>query len=115
MGRRHPQDGRRAPAFGAARQTVAMTRRMTQTFTGSAQPEVTITFPGDHQHTGVYFSLLRAWAVDDETGDWWGMCNYYAGVGMQYLDWIHQDHLRPSGDVTDDGLIGGRDGTQGRH
>ena len=34
------------------------------------------------------------------------MCNYYAGVGMQYLDWIHEDHLRPSGDLTDDdGLV----------
>ena len=34
------------------------------------------------------------------------MCDYYAGVGMQYLDWIHQDHLRPSGDLTDDdGLL----------
>jgi hypothetical protein len=34
------------------------------------------------------------------------MCTYYAGVGMQYLDWIHQDHLRPSGDlVEEDGLV----------
>lgn len=30
--------------------------------------------------------LLRAWAVDYETGDWWGMCNYHAGPGMQHLD-----------------------------
>jgi hypothetical protein len=25
-----------------------------------------------------------------------------AGVGMQYLDWIHEDHLRPPGDLADD-------------
>ena len=30
------------------------------------------------------------------------MCNYYAGAEMQYLDWIHEDHVRPSGDLTDD-------------
>lgn len=83
-----------------------MTRRITQTFHGWAQPEVTITLPDHHRHPGVHFGLLRAWAVDDETGDWWGMCNYYAGVGMQYLDWISADHLRPCGDLADDdGLV----------
>ena len=41
-------------------------------------------------------------AVDDETGEWWGMCNYYIGPGIQMLGWIHEDHLRPSGDLTDD-------------
>lgn len=40
--------------------------------------------------------------MDDETGDWWGMCAYDADAGMQYLDWIHQDYLRPSGDLNDD-------------
>lgn len=73
-------------------------RRMTQTFHGWNQPEVTITLPDNHPHSGVHDGLLRAWAVDDETGEWWGMCNYNAGVGTQYLEWIHADHLRPAGD-----------------
>ncbi|MBC2934704.1 hypothetical protein [Nocardioides sp. zg-1228] len=45
--------------------------------------------------------------MDDETGDWWGMCNYSTRPGMQYLNWIHADHLRPCGNLTDDdGLVG---------
>ena len=57
-------------------------------------------FPGEH--TGV----LRAWPVDDETGDWWAMCRYYVGPGMQLLGWIHQDHMRPVDELTDaDGLV----------
>lgn len=47
-----------------------------------------------------------AWAVDDETGDWWAMCNYDVGTGMQMLGWIHQDHVRPVVELTDaDGLV----------
>jgi hypothetical protein len=79
-----------------------MARRMTHTFTGWAQPEVAFALPDDHQHAGAHFGLLRAWAVDDETGEWWGMCNYSTRPGMQYLNWIHADHQRPSGDLTDD-------------
>jgi hypothetical protein len=75
---------------------------MTQVFHGWDQLDVTVTLPHDHQHPGEHPGLLRAWAVDDETGEWWGMCNYYAGVGMQYLDWIHADQLRPCGDLIDD-------------
>ncbi len=75
---------------------------MTQAFHGWDQRDVTVTLPADHEHAGEHAGLLRAWAVDGETGEWWGMCNYCAGVGMQYLDWIHEDHLRPSGDLTDD-------------
>ncbi|TGN65036.1 hypothetical protein EXE59_14470 [Nocardioides eburneiflavus] len=79
---------------------------MTQTFHGWEQREVTISLPDDHEHAGEHFGLLRAWAVDDETGDWWGMCNYYAAPGRQMLGWIHEDHLRPCGDLTDDdGLV----------
>ena len=38
--------------------------------------------------------------------DWLGMCNYNVGAGMQYPDWIHAVHLRPSGDLKeDDGLV----------
>ena len=77
-----------------------MTRRMAQVFHRWDQRDATVTFPAGHEHPGEHPGLLRAWAVDDETGEWWGMCNYYAGVGMQYVDWIHGDHLRPSGDLT---------------
>jgi hypothetical protein len=83
-----------------------MTRRITQTFHGWDQPDVVVTLPADHEHPGEHAGLLRAWAVDDETGDWWGMCNYYVGPGMQMLGWVHQDHLRPVVELTDDdGLV----------
>lgn len=83
-----------------------MTKRITQTFHGWDQRDVAVTFPEGHEHTGVHSDLLRAWAVDDETGDWWGMCNYYVGPGMELLGWIHQDHMRPVADLTDnDGLV----------
>ncbi len=82
-----------------------MARRMTHIFHGWNQPDVTVTLPDYHPHAGEHQGLLRAWAVDDETGEWWGMCNYYAGVGMQYVDWVHQDHLRPSGELAEDGLV----------
>ena len=46
-----------------------------------------------------------AWAVD-ETGYWWGQCEYNVDVGMQVLGWIHHDHLRPVVELTDDdGLV----------
>ena len=83
-----------------------MVRRITQVFHGWDQRDVTVTLPESHPHAGEHQGFLRAWAVDDETGDWRGMCDYYAGVGMQYLGWIHEDHLRPSGGLTDDnGLV----------
>lgn len=83
-----------------------MTRRMTQTFHGWDQPDVTVTLSDDHEYAGEHSGLLRAWAVDDETGEWWGMCNYYVGAGMQMLGWIHEDHLRPVADLSeDDGLV----------
>ncbi|MGF9756523.1 hypothetical protein AAII07_15075 [Microvirga sp. 0TCS3.31] len=44
--------------------------------------------------------------MDDETGDWWGMCNYSTRPGMQYLNWIQADHLCPSADLTDDDCLG---------
>jgi hypothetical protein len=49
---------------------------------------------------------LRAWAVDDESGDWWAQCTYSVGIGMNMLGWVHQDHVRPNVELTDDdGLI----------
>ena len=103
-----PQEARAAfRRVGPAVQTEPMARRMTQVFHGWDQRDVTVILPAGHEHPGEHPGLLRAWAVDDETGESWGMGNYYAGVGMQYLDWIHEDHLRPSGDLTDDdGLVG---------
>jgi hypothetical protein len=83
-----------------------MTRRTTQTFHGWAQPDVVVTFPDDHEHPGEHPGLLRAWAVDDETGDWWATCSYYVGTGIQMLGWVHQDHVRPIVELTDDdGLV----------
>ena len=79
-----------------------MTRRITETFHGVNKPEVIVTLPEGHQHPGEHQGVLRAWAVDDETGDWWGMCEYYVATGVQLLGWIHQDHLRRNGDLTDD-------------
>jgi hypothetical protein len=49
-----------------------MTRRMTQVFHGWDQRDVTVTLPAGHDHAVEHPGLLRAWAVDDETGDWWG-------------------------------------------
>lgn len=87
--------------------TDQMTRRTTQTFHGWDQPTVEITLPDDHEHPGVHTGDLRAWAVDDTTGDWWAMCQYYVATGSQMLGWIHQDHVRPVVELTDDdGRIG---------
>lgn len=84
-----------------------MARRVTQTFHGWDQPEVWVTVPEGQDHAGEHRGLLRAWAVDDETGDWWGMCAYYVGVGEQFLGWVHQDHLRPVVELRDeDGRVG---------
>lgn len=83
-----------------------MTRRTTETFTGFNMPDVIVTLPDDHEHPGEHRGELRAWAVDDETGDWWGQCQYRARPGHQLLGWIHQDHLRRDADLTDDdGLV----------
>lgn len=55
---------------------------------------------------GEHPGLLRAWAVDDETGEWWATCQYYVGTGVQMLGWVHQDHVRPVADLTDaEGLV----------
>lgn len=63
--------------------------------------------PDDHEHPGQHPGCLRAWAVDDETGDWWAMCSYYVNTGMQLLGWVHQDHVTPVADLSDDdGLVG---------
>lgn len=83
-----------------------MTRRTTHTFHGFDQPEVLVTYPAGHEHAGEHRGLLRAWAVDDETGEWWGMCQYHVAAGVQLLDWVHEDHVRRDGDLTDDdGLV----------
>lgn len=87
--------------------TDTMTRRITETFHGYNQPEILVTFPDDHDHPGEHQGVLRAWAVDDETGEWSGMCNYTVAPGVTYLGWIHQDQLRRDGDLGDnDGLTG---------
>lgn len=84
-----------------------MTRRVTEIFHGYDQPDVLVTFRDDHDHPGVHQGVMRAWAVDDETGDWWGMCDYTVAPGVTYLGWIHEDQLRRDGDLgNDDGLIG---------
>jgi hypothetical protein len=83
-----------------------MTRRITQAFFGYDQPDVSVTLPEDHEHAGEHTGSLRAWAVDDETGDWWGMCNYSVSASEQYIGWVHQDNLRPVVELTDDdGLV----------
>ena len=51
---------------------------------------------------GEHEGLLRAWAVDDERGDWSAMCAYYVPPGVQLLGWIHQDNVRPVVELTDD-------------
>lgn len=73
-----------------------MARRITQTFHGWDQPAVIVSFAKDHEHPGEHPGSLRAWAVDDETGDWWAMCTYYVGTGIQLLGWVHQDHVTPA-------------------
>lgn len=84
-----------------------MARRITETFHGYDQPDVLVTLPKGHEHPGEHKGNLRAWALDDETGDWWGMCQYYAATGVQLLGWIHETQLRRDGDLTeDDGMIG---------
>ena len=65
-----------------------MTRRITQTFHGFDKPEVIVTLPEYDKNPGEHQGVLRAWAVDDETGDWWGMCEYYVATGVQLLGWI---------------------------
>ncbi len=50
-----------------------MARRMTQVFHGWDQRDVTVTLPAGHERAGEHQGLLRAWAFDDETGEWWGM------------------------------------------
>jgi hypothetical protein len=83
-----------------------MTRRTTQTFHGFGQPEVIVTLPDDHDHPGEHRGELRAWALDDETGDWWGLCQYRVAVSEQMLGWIHESQLRRAADLTDDdGLV----------
>lgn len=74
-----------------------MTRRITETFHGFEQPDVLVTIDGA-EHSGE----LRAWALDDESGDWWGLCQYRLEPGQRMLGWIHQDQVRRDGDLTDD-------------
>lgn len=101
--------GRRCPQawaggfrlVGPAAHTAQMTRRITETFHGYEQPDVLVTLPDD-EHPGELKGNLRAWAVDDETGDWWGMCQYYVATGVQLLRWVHESQLRRDGDLTDD-------------
>lgn len=62
-------------------------------------PDVLVNLPGDPQeHRGE----LCAWALDDGTGDWWGLCQYRARPGHQMLDWFHETQLRRDGDLSDD-------------
>lgn len=83
-----------------------MARRITQVFHGGDQRDVIVTLPADHGRASEHCGLLRAWAVDDETGEWWGMCSYYVGTGVQMLGWVNQGHLRPVVELTDqDGLV----------
>lgn len=83
-----------------------MTRRTTQTFHGYDRPDVTVTLPDGHEHAGEHFGTLRAWAVDDDTGDWFGQAEYSVAPGNQLLGWIPADQLRPYGELTDDdGLV----------
>jgi hypothetical protein len=79
-----------------------MTRRITDTFDGHEQPDMIVTFPDDHEHPGEHTGNVRAWAVDDQTGDWWGMCQYHVTTGVQLLGWIHESQLRRDGALTDD-------------
>lgn len=79
-----------------------MARRTTQTFHGFDQPEVIVTLPDDDDHPGEHHGELRAWALDDETGDWWGLCQYRVAVSEQLLGWIHETQLRRAADLTDD-------------
>lgn len=79
-----------------------MTRRITETFHGYDMPDVIVTLPDDNEHPGEHRGELRAWAIDDENGDWWGMCQYRIAPGSQYLGWIHESQLRRDGDLTDD-------------
>ena len=53
-------------------------------------------------HAGGLRCLLRAPGPSATSLASGGLCKLNAGVGMQYLDWIHEDHLRPSGDLADD-------------
>lgn len=81
-------------------------RRMTQTFHGWDQPDIVVTLPKCYERPGEHHGLLRAWAVDDETGDWWAMCNYYVGPVCRCL----AGSTRTTSDVVEltdnDGLIG---------
>ena len=82
-----------------------MTRRTAETFFGFDQPAVVVTLTDDdgteHEHGGE----LRAWAVDDQTGDWWGMAQYRVGL-EQFLAWLPAHQLRRDNDHTDnDGLV----------
>ncbi len=71
-----------------------VTRRTTHTYYG-------FDMPGEHR------GELRAWALDDDTGDWWGLCQYRVTPSEQMLGWIHETQLRRDGDLTDeDGRVG---------
>jgi hypothetical protein len=87
----------------AATHTGPVTRRITQSFHGFDMPDVIVIPSGDTEERR---GELRGWALDDETGEWWGLCQYRAEPGRRVLDWFHETQLRRDGDLTDDdGLV----------
>lgn len=83
-----------------------MTRRITETFYGFDMPDVLVTISTDSEDAGEHRGELRAWALDDATGEWWGFCQYRVRPGRQLLGWIHETGLRRDAELTDhDGLL----------
>lgn len=81
-----------------------MARRMTQTFHGFDRRDVIITIPDGDEHAGTYNGQLRAWAVDDETGDWWADVIRMDGM-YNYPEWQPAERVRLA-ELTDyDGLV----------
>lgn len=79
-----------------------MARRTTHTYYGFDMPDVVLTLPDFHEQAGEHRGELRAWAVDDDTGDWWANVQYRTGPGEQFLAWLPADQVRRDADLTDE-------------
>ena len=62
-------------SVGHTSHTGAVTKRIAHTLYGFDRSDVVVKLLDDHEHPGKRRGELRAWALDDETGDWWGRVN----------------------------------------
>lgn len=72
-------------------------RKVTYTYYGYDRPDIIVTID-DHEYRGE----LRAWAIDDDTGDWWANVQYRTAPGSTYIRWLPANQVRRDADLTDD-------------